>query len=80
MPNMGPFDVLPPGKKAVENKTTGKWELVDMSADNVEDLQALLDESKALLKKSEGVVEELQQQIKMLKKENESLKKAKLKK
>lgn len=54
------FDHIPKGKKAEYNKEKGEWELVGLSAENIEDLKIMLSELEA----------ELQE----LKAENESLK------
>ena len=73
MPQQGPYDVVPPGKKPWLDPKTGDWKLVDLDSDSIEDLQTQLDDLKAKHVKVASENEELKAQNKLLKEENKEL-------
>lgn len=75
MPNQGPFDVVPPGKKPEFDPKSGEWKLVDLSAESIEDLQVLYDDALAKLKVASEELSDLREQVKMLQRENAELRK-----
>lgn len=57
------YDAIPAGKKAKLNEKTGEYELVDLVADNVDDLRTMLDEAKATIKSLESEITSLNVQL-----------------
>lgn len=57
------YDSIPAGKKPQFNKESGEYELVDLKADNVDDLRIMLDESNAKVKELEAMNKNLEIQL-----------------
>lgn len=57
------YDHIPKGKKEIKCEKTGEWILVDLDAENSEDLQILLQEKDATIKELEAKIEELEIQL-----------------
>lgn len=67
---MSHFDHIPPGKREMYNKASGKWELIDAKDTSVEDLKITLDERNAELEdlraavaKPDKIIAEMNQKI-----------------
>jgi hypothetical protein len=61
-----PYDVIPPGKKAVIDPATGEWTLVDLDKTDPKDLLEKYESLQAKYVELEAENQELKEQVKVL--------------
>jgi hypothetical protein len=61
----GPYDYIPPGKKAI--MVEGVWKLVDLDPKVQDDAVTLLAEEKLLSQKQAGIIKQLEDEVERLK-------------